>query len=98
MKKYYFRQLNEALLKTLCKRKSIRFDKILPVVKNILKEVKTRGDSAVYEFTTKFDNVNISSLAVTKKKLSKQQKIYRKMFKVLFRKQLKILKNSIDCN
>ena len=62
MKKYYFKQLNDAALKNLCKRKAIRFDDVLPVVKNVLREGKMRGDEAIREFTAKFDNASIFSL------------------------------------
>lgn len=69
MKKYYFKQLDDASLKTICERKAIRFDGVLPVVENVLREVKTRGDEAVREFTAKFDNVNLFSFVVTEKEI-----------------------------
>ncbi|MDA2921832.1 histidinol dehydrogenase [Patescibacteria group bacterium AH-259-L07] len=71
MKKYYFKQLNNASLQNLCKRKAIRFDDVLPIVENVLREVKTRGDEAIREFTEKFDNASLSSFAVTQKEIER---------------------------
>jgi len=64
MKKYYFRQLDETSLKNLCERKAIRFDAVLPIVQDVLREVKSSGDKAIREYTEKFDNVCLSSFAV----------------------------------
>ena len=64
MKKYYFRQLDETLLKNLCGRKAIRFDAVLPIVQDVLRKVKSSGDKAIREYTKKFDNVCLSSFAV----------------------------------
>lgn len=85
MKKYYFEQLNDALLKNLCKRKAIRFDDVLPVVENVLREVKMRGDEAVSEFAAKFDNVNLSSFAVTKQEIERACKRIPKNIQSTFR-------------
>ena len=64
MKKYYFKQLDETSLKNLCGRKAIRFDAVLPIVQDVLREVKSSGDKAIREYTEKFDNVCLSSFAV----------------------------------
>lgn len=69
MKKYYFEQLDNALLQNLCMRTAIRFDTVLPIVENVLREVKTRGDETIREFTAKFDGVSLSSFAVTQKEI-----------------------------
>ncbi len=74
MKRYYFKKLNGISLKNLCKRKPICFDDILPVVKNILAEVKNRGDEALLEFTAKFDNINLSSFEITEKEIEESTK------------------------
>lgn len=74
MKKYYFKQLDDASLKNICQRRVIRFDDVFPIVKNILREVKTRGDEAVREFTAKFDNVSLSSFIVTQKEIEQASK------------------------
>ena len=46
----------------------------MPVVENILLEVKKRGDEAVREFTAKFDKVYLSSLVVTEKEIEQSSK------------------------
>jgi len=71
MKKYYFRQLDETSLKNLCGRKAIRFDAVLPIVQDVLREVKLSGDEAVREYTKKFDNVSLSSFAVTQAEIER---------------------------
>ena len=86
MKKYYFKQLNGASLKALCQRKAIRFDDVLPVVENVLREVKTRGDEAVREFTEKFNKVNLSSFAVTEKEIEQASKRVPQNVQNAFRK------------
>ena len=86
MKKYYFKQLDGASLKTLCERKAIRFDDVLPVVKNVLHEVKARGDEAVCEFTAKFNNINLSSLGITEKEIEQASKRIPQDVQSAFRK------------
>lgn len=86
MKKYYFKQLNDASLKALCERRAIRFDDVLPVVENVLREIKTRGDEAVRDFTAKFDNVSLSSLAVTKREIEQAAKRIPQDVQSAFRK------------
>ena len=69
MKKYYFKQLDNTSLKNLCRRKAILFDAVLPIVEDVLREVKARGDEAVREFTQKFDNTNLSTFVVSRKEI-----------------------------
>jgi len=89
MKKYYFKQLNDAALKNLCKRKAIRFDDVLPVVENVLREVKMRGDEAIREFTAKFDNASLSSLKVNKKEIERACERIPKNIRSAFRKAMR---------
>lgn len=70
MKKYYLKQLNDAQLKGLCKRKVLRFDDVFPIVKEVLEQVKTRGDEAVGEYTKKFDNVELSCFSVSQQEIN----------------------------
>ncbi len=86
MKKYYFKQLNSASLKNLCRRKAIRFDEVFPIVENVLREVKTRGDEAIREFTIKFDNVNVSSFTVTQNEIERVCERIPKNVQSAFRK------------
>lgn len=71
MKKYYLKQLNDAQLKGLCKRKVLRFDDVFPIVKEVLEQVKTKGDEAVREYTRKFDKVNLSSFVVSQREIER---------------------------
>lgn len=50
-------------LKALLAFETAQDDSIDSVVANILKEVKTRGDAAVLEYTNRFDKTNAASLA-----------------------------------
>lgn len=86
MKKYYFNKLSGASLERLCRRNAIRFDDIMPIVENILCEVKTRGDEAVREFTIKFDFVNSSSFAVTQKEIENACERIPNIIRSAFRK------------
>ncbi len=53
----------DAALKALLAFETAQDDKIDTVVAAILKDVKTRGDAAVLEYTNRFDNTDASSLA-----------------------------------
>ncbi len=52
----------DADLKALLAFETAQDDSVDTVVANILKDVKSRGDAAVLEYTNKFDNTNASSL------------------------------------
>jgi len=53
----------DAELKALLAFETAQDDNIDQVVANILKDVKTRGDAAVLEYTNRFDKTNATSLA-----------------------------------
>ena len=53
----------DADLKALLAFETTQDDSIDTVVANILKDVKTRGDAAVLEYTNKFDRTNVSQMA-----------------------------------
>ena len=53
----------DADLKALLAFETAQDDSIDTVVANILKDVKTRGDAAVLEYTNKFDRTNLSQMA-----------------------------------
>ena len=53
----------DAELKALLAFETAQDDSVDVVVANILKDVKTRGDAAVLEYTNKFDRTNASSIA-----------------------------------
>jgi histidinol dehydrogenase len=55
----------------LSRRTSVEFyqSKLEPEVRQIINEVRQRGDAALYDYTLKFDRVKLSSLEVSKKQL-----------------------------
>ncbi|WP_338600544.1 histidinol dehydrogenase [Sulfolobus tengchongensis] len=48
------------------------FTKVIPIVKDIIESVKTKGDNAIYELTEKLDKVKISNIKVSKEELNTQ--------------------------
>lgn len=50
---------------SLCKRPSIDLSELQPKVQAVLDDVKMRGDEALIELTSKFDKVDLKSLALT---------------------------------
>ena len=56
---------------SLLARPTASYEALEPVVENVFEAVKTRGDSAVREFTTQFDQVTLSDFKVTREVLEK---------------------------
>ena len=56
-------------LKNELSRSQFSHDDVNTIVKNILDDVKLRGDQALYDYNKKFDNVSLSSLQVTEKEI-----------------------------
>ena len=56
-------------LKHELSRSQFSHDDVNTIVKNILDDVKLRGDQALYDYNKKFDNVSLSSLQVTEKEI-----------------------------
>ena len=56
---------------TLLARPTASYEALEPVVENVFEAVKTRGDSAVREFTAQFDQVTLSDFKVTREALEK---------------------------
>ena len=56
-------------LKNELSRSQFSHDDVNIIVKNILDDVKSRGDQALYDYNKKFDNVSLSSLQVTEKEI-----------------------------
>ncbi len=55
----------------LLARPTASYEALEPVVENIFEAVKSRGDSAVREFTTQFDQVTLSNFKVTREAFEK---------------------------
>ena len=60
---------NMVELKIELSRSQFSHDDVNTIVKNILDDVKLRGDQALYDYNKKFDNVSLSSLQVTEKEI-----------------------------
>lgn len=60
---------NAASWKALLQRPVMNVQALETAVKNILQEVKQRGDAAVKQFTLQFDKANITNLLVTEEEL-----------------------------
>ena len=54
---------------SLCKRAQIAKNELEDIVNNILDNVKTNGDNALYEYAEKFDKVRLDSLQVSEKEI-----------------------------
>ncbi len=55
MKTYTYSDLDKSQIKKLCERPAVQFDKIAPVVQEIIENVKEKGDAALRDYTLKFD-------------------------------------------
>ncbi|KAI5055652.1 hypothetical protein GOP47_0029173 [Adiantum capillus-veneris] len=62
MKTYKLSELNDTELRSLRERPRIDFSSIFQIVSPIVEDVRTRGDSAVIDYTAKFDGVQIDSV------------------------------------
>ncbi|MCO5589223.1 hypothetical protein L7F22_043189 [Adiantum nelumboides] len=62
MKTYKLSELNDTKLRSLRERPRIDFSSIFELVRPIVEDVRTRGDSAVIDYTTKFDGVKLDSV------------------------------------
>ena len=60
---------NMVELKNELSRSQFSHDDVNAIVKDILDDVKLRGDQALYDYNKKFDNVSLSSLQVTEKEI-----------------------------
>ena len=60
---------NMVELKNELSRSQFSHDDVNTIVKDILDDVKSRGDQALYDYNKKFDNVSLSSLQVTEKEI-----------------------------
>ncbi len=69
MKTYDINNLSDVQLQDLCKRQAIRFDTVLPVVQEVIDQVKTDGDVALSELTKRFDRADIATFAVSQQEI-----------------------------
>ncbi len=57
MKTYKLSDLSEADIRTLCRRPAVDFNKITPVVQEIIADIREKGDEALQNYTEKFDGI-----------------------------------------
>ena len=55
---------------TLCKRPTQSFNDVEETVKQIFKEVQTKGDQAIIKYASFFDNVNLEVLQVSAEEIA----------------------------
>lgn len=65
MKKYYLNELSKSDVANLCRRKSINFNSVFAVVREVLNNVKMDGDKAINAYTEKFDGVKLDDFVVS---------------------------------
>jgi histidinol dehydrogenase len=66
MKRFNFNDLAESDLQDLCRRPAIDFATVMPVVQQILSDVRHKGDVSVREYELKFGGKPFDTLQVTK--------------------------------
>uniref|UniRef100_A0A7S0RS36 histidinol dehydrogenase n=1 Tax=Pyramimonas obovata TaxID=1411642 RepID=A0A7S0RS36_9CHLO len=64
MKTYKYSELSEEERAAICQRPRIDFSSIMGIVGPICENVRTKGDAAVKEYTSKFDGVDLDSIVV----------------------------------
>eukprot|EP00250_Pteridium_aquilinum_P006166 c16138_g1_i1 orf=339-1886(-) len=64
LKTYKLSELSDSELKSLRDRPRIDFSSIFKLVSPIVEDVRSRGDSAVIDYTTKFDGVTLDNVLV----------------------------------
>lgn len=70
-------------------RSQFSYDDVNETVENILKDVKDRGDKALFEYTKKFDKVDLKTLEVSEEEI-------QKAFDTIDKKLLEVIKYSHD--
>jgi len=64
MRNVILKNLSEAEINNLCKRSAVDFSAIMPVVSDIIEQVKSDGDQALRDLTLKFDGVDPNPLMI----------------------------------
>ncbi|MBI2022565.1 histidinol dehydrogenase [Candidatus Daviesbacteria bacterium] len=63
-------EINKNELERIKKRSADNYGSVLPVVKNIMEDVKKFGDKAILNYERKFGNPNLKTLRVTQKEIN----------------------------
>src|SRR6056297_4143367 len=64
MKKYNYKDLSHEKINALLRRPKMDFASVFGTVQPILDDVEARGDAAIWEYTKKFDGIDIKSVAM----------------------------------
>lgn len=89
MKQYNLKNLTKTEISKLCKRVSINFDTVIPVVKKVIEDIKENGDKAAREYTEKFDGIRLKKFKVEKSEIENATKRVPEDLKEAFRKAAK---------
>jgi len=65
------RQNNQSVLQSILERSQFSFQEVNDLVGNIMEEVKTKGDQALYTYTKEFDQVVLSNMKISKEEINK---------------------------
>jgi len=89
-------KINKKRKDKILKRSNNEIEKVMPLVKSIVREIQQKGDKALLNYTRKFDNVNLTSskLIVSKSEI---KDAYNKVNKENS-KLIGYMQNSIECN
>lgn len=74
MKTFYFDKLSPKELDELCERKAVSFGSAEEVAQSVLKDIKSKGDKALFAFSEKYDNVRLDSFLVQPKETESAKK------------------------
>lgn len=72
MKRFNYSELSKADIQKLVQRNVDPADEIRSVVEDVIHNVRTNGDKALFEYAAKFDKVNLDSLTISKEELAAQ--------------------------
>ena len=75
MKTYIANQISQTELNELTARPAIDFEGVMNIAKDIVSNVKARGDDYIKELTAKFDGADLDSLLVTEEEFKEAEEV-----------------------
>ncbi len=81
----------ESEWKSILKRPTFSFKELEPLVENVFSDVKAKGDTALYDYTLKFDKVSLNSFRVAESDFIEAEKNISPELKLA----IKLAKNNI---
>jgi histidinol dehydrogenase len=70
MKRYTYSDLSKTAIQKLVQRNADPADEIRAVVEDVIQNVRSNGDKALFEYAAKFDQVDLKKLAIEKEELA----------------------------